>query len=98
MRRQLLRDFLSALRRPNHYAIGFELPLEIPEVSHAQRTFAEKTVAEGQVSRCDARERKRQRLAVHDGDDPTDGADESGAVQTRPSHRARPGQVVNDAR
>src|SRR5580704_661056 len=74
-----------------------ELPLVVRKVTHADGVRAGQAMAARAVAGREARDRKLEGLAVEDGKNPTDGADEAGTVESGPSHGAGPSEIVNRA-
>ena len=72
-------------------AVGAELLFVVGEGRDGDGAGAEEAVAAGDVAGGDAAEGEMQGLSVERGDDPADGADETGAVEAGPSHCAGPG-------
>ncbi len=97
MRRQLFRDLLAPLRRPNDYAIRSQFLFVVCKVLDLQWAFAEKPMTERNISCGYSGKGKLQRLAVHYRNNPADGANESCAIEAGPGHGPRPSQVMNHA-
>ena len=96
--RQLFRNLFAPRCRPNDYAIRFQFLFVVCEVLDFEGAFAEKPMTERSITCCYSGKRKFQRLAAHDGNNPADGANESGAIEAGPGHGPRPGQVMDRAR
>ena len=86
-----------ALRRTDDHAVGLKFLFVIGEIADGDLVRAEEAVTTSLASGVYAGVREPQRLPVQGGDDPTDGPDEAGAVESRPGHGAGPSQVVDSA-